>query len=365
MPRADGAAFRFFAIYVVALPLCLVPIFLCFNLFLFGGNETAQRMLMRFGRAPADVAYFGDSVIRGRSSCDTDERGIDDYLRDLTGASVALIAHPGYSVRQFSALVGLFNVTAHAPKVALLPFNLRSLSVTWGENPGWQFGAETYYVRALSGELSAAPRFVFAKLTADPQSDLAEWRDRVVAYQGRTLGRLGDLVAQSAGVPLDIECAGNEARYAQQLGVMYRLHYLTEMASNHPLLAELADTVGRLREAGIAPIVYLTPINVADAERYGGPSVGQAIRSNAALVAETAGRLGVPVLNLATDLAAGDFADRGCACEHLTAAGRRYVAERLAPLVNSSGSRSDAASPAASPALRQTNSFTSPNCMGT
>ncbi len=182
MHRADGSAFRFFAIYVVALPLCLVPIVLCLNLFIFGGNETAQRVLVRFGRAPVDVAYFGDSVIRGRSSCDTDERGIDDYLHDLTGASVALIAHPGYSVRQLSALVGLFDVTTHAPKVALIPFNLRSLSMTWGENPGWQFGAETYYVRALSGELSEAPRFVFAKLTADPQSDLAEWRDRVVAY---------------------------------------------------------------------------------------------------------------------------------------------------------------------------------------
>lgn len=77
---------------------------------------------------------------------------------------------------------------------------------------------------------------------------------------------------------------------------------------------------------------------MADAERYGGPSVGQAIRSNAALVAEAAARLGVPVLNLATDLAAAEFADRGCACEHLTAAGRRYVAERLAPVVNSAGS---------------------------
>ena len=106
------------------------------TLFAFEGNETANRLFFRYNTEPADIVFFGDSILRARSACDGDELGIDDHIRDATSASLIQAAHPGYSVRQFAALSGIFNATSHRPKICDLADQSAQLLGWLGREPG-------------------------------------------------------------------------------------------------------------------------------------------------------------------------------------------------------------------------------------
>ena len=79
-PHVAARGRRFLVIYVVVLPAILLPIILTATVFIFQGNETANRLFVNYNTEPADILFFGDSVLRARSDCDGDALGIDDVV---------------------------------------------------------------------------------------------------------------------------------------------------------------------------------------------------------------------------------------------------------------------------------------------
>ncbi len=324
----------FFLVAVVAVPAATAPAFLVSSLFVFSGNQIAQEILFDLNDHPVDIALFGDSVIRNYSACEAETDGIDDYLERFSGRSVLSLEHNAYASHQFARFMELFSVTAYKPRVVVIPINMRVFSSGWGDNPAWRFEADMHYVSVLAGDLGAVPKFALARL--DASSDRASsYLDSTVEAAGRHYGTLRELYGRAEGMPLDLECRETEEPYREKLSAAFAANYVYELGTDSPLIADIVDAISQAERRGVLPLVYITPINYEDGVRYVDDEFAGILRRNVDVVEDVLTRSGVKYINMAMDLPAGDFADKGCACEHLTARGRKYVARRLAEEIES------------------------------
>ncbi|MEQ8247493.1 MAG: hypothetical protein RID42_07395 [Alphaproteobacteria bacterium] len=324
---------RYILIYLVAIPAVAAPIMLVFFLLLFGGSQIVRDTLVKIGREPVGIAYFGDSVLRAYSSCEANTDSIDTLLRERTSQSVVTIASAGYTVRQFSALARLFDKEGSAPRLAIVPLNLRSFSVIWFANPGWQFETEMQYARLVAGDWSGLPSFVFSSIAGE-QLESGSFLDSPIEAGGTRYGTIAELSSRTSNVPLSLECTNETKQHDDALHAKFTMNYLFDVKRDHPLLESLSSFLLELRSNGVLPLVYITPVNIVEAERVRGPTLAEAMRRNVAAIDTWLSKTGAPYLNLAFDLEPEMFADTGCACEHLKYAGRRYVSERLAEAIN-------------------------------
>lgn len=325
--------FKFFVVWLLAVPALLSPFFLVFFLLAFGGSEIARHVLREFGTGRPDVAFFGDSVLRAVSSCEDEKDGIDDVLRNNVPFSVATISSAGFTPDQFSVLSELFETTGVRPRAAVVEVNIRSFSSAWGENPDWQFGSEMQYVRVLAGDWRSLPSFVAKSVLRSPEKLRRDFRDSEVSAAGMTFGTVASLAAQADGVPLSVECLDSSAPYDEALRAKFLMNYMYDLAPDARLLGSLETFLISLKQRDIAPLVYLTPINVEEGEALIGEVFQTTIARNTEVVSAVLRRHSIPYLDLTFDLPGGAFADKGCACEHLSASGRRYVGQRLAAAV--------------------------------
>jgi hypothetical protein len=331
-PAASRRAGRHLLIFAIAAPILLAPILLTMVL-LFQGDLVAQQLLVRYNAAAPKIGFFGDSTIRAISACERDTNGIDDMLAVATGWTVTTLAGAGYTPLQWSSLASLFATTRHKPRVVVFPINLRSYSTGWGANPAWQFGPQRQYVRILSGELTAIPQFVLDSVLTSTDADTEVMMNTEISAMGHHYGSLATLAGRAEGVPLDLECRGDPAPYHDALKAKFTLNYMFDLAADHPLLGSLQAFVDELASHDIAMAAYLVPINVAEGNARVGPDFAQAIRHNKAIVTAALARARVPYVDLTEALPAENFADRGCACEHLAASGRKAVAARIAEML--------------------------------
>lgn len=318
---------RYLFLFILVLPVVLTPLFVAASILLFYRNDMAQTLLLSLNK-PTEIVYFGDSVLRSRSACDTDQRGINDFVAEASGKRVLLVANAAYSSRQYFELSGLFSQTRYQPNTVIIGINLRSFGPSWAGNLAWRHENDMRYVRALQGD--AASLFALAAdrvVGADQDSD---WLDQPLVYAGTSYGTMREISELSVGPPLSVECLSDAARFAPQLRWKFIVQYLFTMEENDEELAFVLATAQRLKAMGIQPLLYLTPVNIVDATTLVGPPADEAIRANAALVKRVIEREGFPVLDLSAALGPEFFADKGCSCEHLQAEGRRFVGERVA-----------------------------------
>ena len=321
---------RYLLVFLIGFPLLLTPVFAAASILLFYRNDTAQRVLLGL-RQPTGILYFGDSVLRSRSACDQDQRGIDDYLAEATGQRVVLIANAAYASRQYFELSGLIDMARHRPQAAVIGINLRSFGPTWADNPGFRHENDMRYVRALQGSLSSLLALAAGRVLDEATDD--SWLDRPLQHAGVSYGTLREISERSVGPPLALECLPDSSRFAPQLRWKFLVQYLFAMQADNSELGFVVRSARRLQDLGVAPVLYLTPVNVQDAATLAGPEVADAMRANAALIVAALQREGLPVLDLSTALGPDFFADKGCACEHLRALGRRFVAEQIAAFI--------------------------------
>jgi len=333
-PTASWYAGRYFAIFAVVLPILLAPVFLTLVL-LFQGDEVTQHLMVKYNLAAAKVGFLGDSTLRAHSACESDTDGIDDLLAVDTGWPVTTIASAGHTPTQWSVLAGLFDHTRNKPKVVVFPINLRSYSTGWSANPAWQFGAQMQYIKILSGDLTAIPRFVYDSVFDDVKADTEVMMDTEISAMGRRFGSMAELAQRSEGVPLNLECQDNPSQYDDAMKAKFIMNYMHDLTADHPLLRSLEKLVDTLSSQGIRVVTYLVPINVVDGNARVGPEFVQVIRQNRAIITAVLERKKVPYIDLTELSPSEDFADKGCACEHLAAPGRKAVARSVADLLRS------------------------------
>jgi hypothetical protein len=233
--------------------------------------------------AKVDIVYLGDSVLESVSGKDSDRRDIARMLDDLLNTrAIALVQHAGYEMDVYESFAEYLAKQPVRPRVLVVPVNLRSFSTQW------PYSFERERLRLAWGDLLGVPAYrpltglglvpspPFASVPGRPESD--SWRDA----------------------------------------------YATPLSPSHPRLRSLRKLVDVCRRAGIRPLVYVTPVDVAQGERRAGAGFRIEVAKNVEICKSAAGMTLVDLSAAEGD--SGEFSGG----EHLAQGARRRVAEALA-----------------------------------
>lgn len=305
-------------------------------------DELATQMREVFDDRPADVLFFGDSVITAFSICDSGPALIPDVLAQMLGREVVTIAHWAYSPIVYQDYVKLLRTTAHRPRLVVLPVNVRVFSEQFYRNPDFHFRQRRMRVRraALGLVPGDFPGWLLGRVREEIDDEL--YHRAPVEIDGKVLGSNDD-IERRAKIDEVLECLDGPYDYHDELKLRFTYHYMGRIPEDHPVFADLERTVEELKALGIPVLAYITPIDVEEGTRYVGPRFATRVAENVATVASALDRLEIPYENLYLDVGAEDFIDKAYACEHMNQVGRARVAERLARRIRSEGLLADPA----------------------
>jgi hypothetical protein len=99
------------------------------------------------------------------------------------------------------------------------------------------------------------------------------------------------------------------------------------ITKEHKMLEYIKEMITELRKSNCNIIVYITPINYEEGNRYIGDNLHNRVRSNANTIINAIRIMGIDPIDMSLDLNSKYFC--GGANEHLNYEGRKYVAEKL------------------------------------
>jgi hypothetical protein len=282
------------------------------------------------GEAP-EVLYFGDSVLFRVAHEDKDKTDLGHMvvanLRPFY--KTCCICHGAYTARNFYYLARLLKVTAHTPKLVILPINMRSFSPQWDYRPVWQFeweiGAIESFIADPKGTIPKYPE----KLP--PDFEQARFESIEVNYLGTNLNRIGQFTAVIAEKPVSEE--GKRERWK----TIFIFHYMHKLSSEHRTLLKLIELATCLSSQGIRLLIYITPVNYEAGKRYVGQLFDQTLTANVELIKHRLARTGCSSGNLVVAdwsrmLGSKEFFHDSDPTEHLNEQGRKRLAEEIAAM---------------------------------
>lgn len=291
-----------------------------------------QMLLANYdGAAPADVLYFGDSVLLRVSRNDVEKSTLDQiFARKLAGKYGVLgIAHTAYHMLVYRELARVLQKTTHRPKVVVLPINLRSFSPQWDYHPSWQFLDEIAAARRYW--LKSAPIYIFENDTEIINTTLLRLYLATPVYYPetglKTVGYFRNIIDTKPE---------NEAQRTLRLQNIFRFHYMHELVASHRKIRALSDIIRLLNGLGVHVIAYVTPINWRAGEKYAGNMFVARVKSNVRLIKS---KIDSACLGSMTTFA--DFSlllDSDCffgednSTEHLNEKGREILSDHLKEL---------------------------------
>jgi pimeloyl-ACP methyl ester carboxylesterase len=296
-----------------------------------------------------DVLYLGDSTLM----LPVGEVTTGEILQELLPERrVGQIAHPAYGLELFRDYAAHMNRHGASPQTLVVPINLRSFSPAWDMRPAFQFTKESkilamglLWARLLLRPLEVPGYF-------QPSISQKDFLDAPV-YDGDVMvGQVRDFETLGAGEVLqeDAENAYREVQLEDEetAQAVLTYHYMLNLQPDHRKLDAMVAVAELAAERGVNVIFYITPVNVEQGERFLGSRFTERFAENVQVVQsrlDAAALDGVMLLNLAFDLPAYDFTDM----EHLTEAGKEYIAEQVALAVHEEQDSATLATPELTP----------------
>jgi len=278
-------------------------------------------------RGPVEILHFGDSVLGSTARGDRDRRGITPMLRELLPArSIGEVSNQAFDLEVYEAFLARLSREPRRPAIVLVPINLRTFSPAWEMAPPYQFRSMKF--RLHHGDFAAdtflGPLSALKLYSLNPVSE-RQYRAAPVLRGDRKSGTVGDFM-----IPAD---RGDPER---RIVGLFALNYLHPIRDDHRKLKSIGATAAGCRAAGMRPIFYVTPLDVESGTLRIGAEFRETVTRHLSILRETLNALGLPLLDLASDLDAShfDWADGASPNEHLKEAGRRHVAERLAQILS-------------------------------
>ncbi|MCL4294276.1 MAG: hypothetical protein KJ077_01040 [Anaerolineae bacterium] len=286
-------------------------------------------------QAGVDTVYFGDSILIYPEG----EPTIPEILRGLLpNHAIGDVAHPAYHLDLYERYVNYLVEHKSQVKTVIIPINMRSFSPEWDLRPTYQFEREKT-ILTYGPLLSTIFYRLFDTfgLFASPISQ-AEFREATVFNGDQPVGKVAEFeeligvsatraetnptdFAYYAGLPSEDE--------VEALKGTLVYYYMSNLDPNHRKLQSLQATSRLLKENGIKPIFYITPINYQLGEKYLGQTFRERLAENTAVIERVLRQKDGDILNLVFDLEAYNFVDT----EHLTENGKTYIAQALAATI--------------------------------
>jgi len=280
----------------------------------------------------APIVYLGSSTARENTRSERDKRNLAELLAadlDLPKDQIALIAVPGFHPLVYRAVIRSFTTLAKAPRLAIVPIEMRVFSVPWGGHPGLQ---HREMIEALQGKEDGPLDRVLQSLRLTPRRGLTDW---FVIAPSRVSSMSGP------PVPIPDRPTMSFADYQEMLlsedpltpersDLQFRAHYLVPLDETHPMIEALVDLQRSATEQGITVVFEIGPVDVESLKRYTGDD-GAQLERNVQLVTDILRRNGARYFidNLEV-IPVDEFSDQIWSCEHLTPAGRIRRAQAVA-----------------------------------
>lgn len=322
--------FKRFFIVLILIGSVTLPAAVAIDFFWKQRDLYTDYLMEAFNSRPLDVLYFGDSTIRFYGARDVNRAGIDEFFREQSGLSICTIANPGFSAILYSQYVRLLAATRYKPKLVIIPVNLRGFSDSASKRPSVSFPLRQIYIRYRTNGVFEWRNYLQYRFLGLEERQNDAWRDKPVIHNGVNLGSNRQILDASRINDFIDYAPEREPQYARQLAIKFRYHYMMDVGPNDPMLRHIDDTVGYLKKLGIPVLLYLTPINVVDGERYGGKEFTEQVTRNFTVIRNRIETHGVSVLDLSRLLDPSCFIHKQDVFEHLNTDGRKRVAQQVA-----------------------------------
>ncbi|MEZ4734176.1 MAG: D-alanyl-lipoteichoic acid biosynthesis protein DltD [Caldilineaceae bacterium] len=279
-----------------------------------------------------EILYLGDSTLWHPVGTQTTAEMLQELLPTY---SIGELSHAAYGMDVFRSYIDYMLRQEQRPAVVIIPINLRSFSPEWDLRPGYQFTREK---RVLGMGISLTrllgrPLRLFGGYETDITQD--EFLHSTVYASGTPIGQVQDFEGSVGASPLEdngseqfvyYQDIPNDADYQRLLSY----YYMNAITPDHRKIQAMVDIAQRLQAADIEVIFYITPVNVELGDVYIGDTFRHQFAENVAVIQEQLAAQGVDLLDLSFDLAAYFFSDT----EHLRQTGKRYIAEKLATVID-------------------------------
>lgn len=269
-----------------------------------------------------DIVQFGDSTDAHCDPADTDRRAIHESVHEALRPRVLLPAtRPAYHLAVYEAYAHAIARLPARPRCVVVPINLRSFSPTWCRRPQYQYAELRYSFEWTPFVYDALihPLMVGKVVSLSPVSE-REFLETPVFDGADRIGSVATLE----------RCFQASSLTNEQKKHVVAYMYGQELTDEHPFLHALASLVTTLRAAGVAPIVYVTPIDHETAARWGGPDLQDRVSHNVSVIQRVLASRGSRAVDLSFALGSGAFSYRVVPNEHLKSGGRSFVASAIA-----------------------------------
>jgi len=268
------------------------------------------------------IIYFGDSTITSTSKNDPTTQTTPEILwRMLPKSKLWAITHPSLSLDVYDAYAQYILRKGYHPKFLIFPINLRSFSPVWVSNPNMQFKSEGFIIRYKDTIWLKFyhPLGVFKYF--EPPVSKYVFDNTKISYKGKTYGYIKELNDQVK------RAMNDETRLKKQ----FILDYLYTLTPHYGKIQSMLRLVDRLKNTGIDPIFYITPVDFQSGSSLIGDDFTQTISANTRLIKSLLAERSIDVLDFSASLPAEAFMwrEEGYPNEHLNLLGRYFLAKSL------------------------------------
>jgi len=271
-----------------------------------------------------DIIYFGDSSDTNYDNKDLDKRSISQMLQEiLPDYSMTSISHPAYAADIFLDFCKNMIKQKYYPKVVIIPINMRSFSLSWDKNPGWQFEQEKTILKNKLLFMFFKTIEVFDKNNKRFNEITQGEFENMEVFNGE----------KAAGIVKDFEKHEfrNYSEENMKNSILY--FYMFSLKNDHRKLNSLAEMKKILLENNIKPVFYITSIDYETGERYFTGEFTERLKNNVETIKSALEEDNFKVLDLSMDLKTNFFTQEKYPNEHLNEKGRKYVAEKIGEMI--------------------------------
>ena len=272
----------------------------------------------RFLKEKRDIIYFGDSsVFRGHENdrAGTLPQQVAALLPEYT---LGDIAHDAYQPDFFSYFIDYMRYLQKAPRLIILPINLRGFAVPPGHNPAFYFPKEKAYLKTFRGWRRAffKPMATFGLVNLDP------------------FDTLPDTVAAGA-LPLHTQIEPGADEYIAPLDYLQQC-YMYDLPRQHYQLQALVRIAETCEEMRVAVVYYITPVDYMLGKEQAGEEFITQLKQLIAIFKSTLTPTSATIIDLSFTLPHSDFASDTHTNVYMRDSGKAQIAPILVDAIRRS-----------------------------
>ncbi len=282
----------------------------------FGSFEEMKQVEDALGNGTR-IIYFGDSVIKSSGN------GLDLFMEENLGEKIEVVAHEAYHLGVYEAFANYILTLDKRPEIVVIPINLRSFSPEWDTRPLYQFRSEILKLNTkenLFEGLYVRGHDLFGESGEKIMMDNMKWKQQEVFFGDEKVGLVKDFV---------YEIKGNEENLTELVKNKFIFQYLYKLNGNERKITSLKNLINKYSANGIKVIVYITPIDYENGEKYVGIEFRKIVEENIEIIKNNIDESKADFIDMGFDLESVNFNYIFVPNEHLKEEGIQYVADKI------------------------------------